>query len=100
MVDSFNTEVPWQRFFAPGRGLQPTTLLVIPIADIPRLARRPERQMLGACNGCETQNSLPSERYLVSGWGSRLDHRGETASIDYDEFVPAERPIVSAEAEA
>jgi len=36
----------------------------------------------------------------VSGWGSRFDHRGETASIDYDEFVPAERPIISAEAEA
>jgi len=37
---------------------------------------------------------------MVSGWGSHLDHRGETASIDYDEFVPAEGPIISAEAEA
>ena len=36
----------------------------------------------------------------VSGWGSHLDHRGEAASIDYDEFVPAEGPIISAEAEA
>jgi len=36
----------------------------------------------------------------VSGWGSHLDHRGEAASIDYDEFVPAQGPIISAEAEA
>jgi hypothetical protein len=40
------------------------------------------------------------EPFIVSGWGSHLDHRGETASIDYDEVVPADGQIVSAEAEA